>query len=295
MGVRVLIAGGGGQLATALRQVAWPGGWDIVHAGRPALDLADPERAACFVRAAAPDLLINAAAFTAVDRAEDEPALAMRINAEAPAAMAEALRPNGGRFVFLSSDYVFDGTKPAPYLESDTTAPLSAYGLSKQAGEAAVLAADPGHLVVRTSWVFSPWGTNFVKTMLRLGAERDEVRVVADQQGCPAFAPDLAVALAGLSTAAAAGDLSGGIYHAANAGEVSWHGFAAAIYASAARRGARVPRLVAIPAAEFGAKARRPANGVLGGRRLMAETGIAMRPWSAALDDCLDALIGPGG
>ncbi len=235
---------------------------------------------------------MNAAAYTAVDRAEAERDLAFAVNADAPGAIARACEAIGARLLTVSTDYVFDGSKTGPYLEDDPVSPANAYGASKAAGEALVAAAGGRHVIVRTSWVFAPYGTNFARTMLRLGAERRELRVVDDQRGRPTYAPDLAAALIAVAARAAVADRPGGIVHAANAGETSWHGFARAVFDGARARGAPVPeRLHAIPTSEYPTPARRPANSTLGGERLAQDWGVALRPWTEALDDCLDRLL----
>ena len=294
---RVLIAGRGGQLATALLAAFRDAGWDAVALGRPELDLGGPPQAvAARVLGIAPQLVVNAAAYTAVDRAEDEPAAAMAVNRDGAAALAEAAERCGAAMIHVSTDYVFDGTKGAPQSEDDAVAPLGAYGASKLAGERAVLAENPRAAVVRTAWVCSATGQNFLRTMLRLGAERAEVGVVADQRGAPIFADDLAAALLRMGEAlveAEPGDPVFGTFHLAGAPDTTWHGFAAAIFEGAARRGAARPRLKAIATADYPTKARRPADGRLDCSRIETVHGIARPEWRRGLDRALDTLLGP--
>ena len=197
--MRVLVTGKHGQVATALLERARAGA-ELVMLGRPEFDLTEPATLAKAIVAAQPDVVINAAAYTAVDKAESEPDLAHRVNAEAAGAVAAAAAEIGAPILQLSTDYIFDGSLGRPYRENDPTAPLGVYGASKRAGEAAVIKANPRHAILRTAWVYAPFGANFVRTMLRLGETRDVVRVVADQQGCPTNALDIADALLAVAT-----------------------------------------------------------------------------------------------
>jgi dTDP-4-dehydrorhamnose reductase len=233
--MRLLVFGTTGQVARELARAAPGRGATLAALGRAEVDLVDPVACAAAVMAAEADAVINAAAYTAVDRAEDEPELAHAVNAAAPGAMAEAAAARGLPFLHVSTDYVFDGTPGRPWREDDPTGPLGAYGRSKLAGEQAVAAADGPHVVLRTSWVFSAHGTNFVKTMLRVGAERDALRVVDDQVGGPTPARAIAGALLAIAGAFAAGRGQSGVYHFAGAPDVSWAGFARAIFAPASR------------------------------------------------------------
>jgi glucose-1-phosphate thymidylyltransferase len=294
---RVLIAGRGGQLATALLPLFREAGWEATALGRQELDLAGP--AAGIVSAVmgiAPCLVINAAAYTAVDRAEDDEAGAMAVNRDGAAALADAAERCGAAMLHVSTDYVFDGSKGAPYAEDDAVAPLGAYGRSKLAGEVAVLAANPRSAVLRTAWVCSANGQNFLRTMLRLGAEREEIGVVADQRGAPIFADDLARAILQMADAlveAEAGAPVFGTFHLGGAPDTSWHGFAEAIFAGAALRGARTPRLKAIATADYPIRATRPADSRLDCSRIAAVHGVQRPDWRAGLARALDTLIGP--
>lgn len=289
---RVLVLGRSGQLARELARATWPDGWTVEFAARPELDLRFPDQVAAAVLAAKPDLVVNAAAYTAVDQAESESELAHAVNAAGPAAAAAAARQAGAAFICVSTDYVFDGRAGGAYAEDAPLNPLSAYGRSKAEGEAIIRQALSEHVILRTSWVFSAHGTNFVKTMMQLGAERETLRVVADQRGRPTAAADLAAAIVAVATALAAGRLHYGTFHVANAGETTWHGFATAIFERLAARGEPVPRQVeALTTAEYPVKAVRPANSVLDCSRIAATYGITLRPWQDALDDCLDELV----
>jgi dTDP-4-dehydrorhamnose reductase len=283
-----LVIGRTGQLARELAVLGAPEGLTLRFLGRDEADLTRPEAVADVVRRAAPDLVLIAAAYTAVDRAESEEAVARVVNAEAPGAIARAAAGLGAPVVHLSTDYVFDGTKPEPYVESDPTAPVSAYGRTKAAGETAVLASGARAAVIRTSWVYSPFGANFVKTMLRLAESRDEVAVVADQLGRPTYAADLAAAVAGMGRRLLDG-VDGGVFHYGGAGDATWADFAEAVFAGSARRGGRAPAVRRIATAEFPTPARRPANSRLDTAKI-ERLGIAPRPWQEALELCLDRL-----
>ncbi len=286
----VLVVGETGQLARELARAAWAPGVEVTFAGRDIIDLARPETATAVVAAMKPGVVVNAAAYTAVDKAESDADQAFLVNRDGPAALARAAAAVGAPVIHVSTDYVFDGTKDGAYTEDDPVAPVSVYGRSKEAGERAVREAAEHHVILRTAWVYSPFGNNFVKTMLRLGAEREELRVVADQRGCPTAAADIAAAIVRLAGA----DHGWGTYHYSGAGPTTWHGFAEAIFAGAAARGAKVPaRVTAIGTADYPTPAVRPANSVLDCTRIDRVHGIVARNWREALEDCLDALIGP--
>ncbi len=292
--MRVLIAGREGQLARAL--LARLAGYELTALEPPELDLTSRDSIAAAMETARPDLVINAAAYTAVDRAEDEPALARAVNATGAGWLAEAAAARGAPFVHVSTDYVFDGTKGAPYVETDPVRPLGVYGATKEEGERQVLAANPRSAVIRTAWVCSPDGANFVKTMLRLAKERDEIRVVADQHGAPTFAADLADAIARMAPrllAAQAGDEAFGIFHLSGAPHTTWHGFTQEILAQAGARGHRVPKLTPIATADYPTKAQRPADGRLDCGKIARVHGIQAAEWRVSLGRCLDVLVGP--
>ncbi len=295
--LRVLVAGREGQLAQALVPAFATAGWRVAAKGRAdGLDLTGPADAITeAVRAEAPDLVVNAAAYTAVDRAETEPAAASAVNRDGAAALAAAAAAVGAPVVHVSTDYVFDGAKGQPYAESDATAPIGAYGRSKLEGEAAVLAANPRAAVLRTSWVCSATGQNFLRTMLRLAEAREEVSVVDDQRGAPTFAADLAAAILAMAprlAASPAGDEAFGVFHLSGAPDTTWHGFASAIFAGAAARGRRAPALRAIPTSAYPTPTRRPADSRLDCSRIAAVHGVRRPDWRPALERCLDDLLG---
>jgi dTDP-4-dehydrorhamnose reductase len=275
-------------------------GWEVLVIGRPELDLLHPDRVAevLVARGQGAAAVVNPAAHTAVDRAEDEPEQAFAINRDGARAVAEGAALLGLPLIHLSTDYVYDGGKGTPYRETDAPRPLGVYGASKLAGEQAVAAANPRHVILRTQWVASPYGANFVKTMLRLAGERPELRVVADQLGTPTFAADLALGIARvLENLCAAPELPDlcGTFHVAGAGETTWHGFAEAIMAGAAARGHRSVPVRAITTAEFPTRARRPADARLDCSKIAATHGFALPPWREGLEACLDRLIGACG
>jgi len=293
--LRVLVAGREGQVARALLSAFEAAGWQIAARGRDSLDLAGAASAiGDAVRAEAPDLVVNAAAYTAVDRAESELDAAMAVNRDGAAALAQAAASVGAPVLHVSTDYVFNGDKGEPYAEDDAPAPIGAYGRSKLEGEAAVLAANPRSLLLRTSWVCSATGQNFLRTMLRLAETRDEVSVVDDQRGAPTFAADLAeaiVLMAPRMVASRAGDPAFGVFHLSGAPDTTWHGFAEAILAGAAARGRRVPVLRAIPTSAYPTPTRRPADSRLDCSRIAAVHSIRRPAWRPALERCLDALL----
>ena len=295
----ILLLGAAGQIGWELARTLAPLG-PVVALSRAEIDLASAEAIRDRVRTTAPGLIVNAAAYTAVDRAEREPDLATAVNGTAPGVLAEEAKRLRVPLVHYSTDYVFDGRPPAgadgaarPYVESDPAAPINVYGLSKLAGEQAIRAVAPIHLILRTSWIYAARGRNFLDTMRRLAAERDEVRVVADQTGGPTWARMVAEATAQIlaATWGAAGPDGladrGGTYHLSASGATSWHGFAAAIFAAMAASGARVPRLTAITTADYPTPAARPAYSVLDGSALACAFGLALPPWPDQLALCL--------
>ncbi|MDN3713193.1 dTDP-4-dehydrorhamnose reductase [Paracoccus cavernae] len=278
----LLVFGRTGQVATELARLA-P---DAVFLGRDQADLSDPAACAAAIRASGARAVINAAAYTAVDRAESEPELARLVNADAPAAMASAAAGLGLPFVHISTDYVFAGDGERPWIETDPTGPLGVYGATKLAGEQAILASGAQAAILRTSWVFSAHGANFVKTMLRLGAERPELRVVADQHGGPT--PARAIAQACLTMAEAMLDdrSKGGIYHFSGAPDTNWADFARAIMAQAGLSCA----ITDITTADYPTPAARPANSRLDCSAIARDFGILRPDWQAGLVDVLTEL-----
>jgi dTDP-4-dehydrorhamnose reductase len=297
--MRIFVAGQHGQLALALSR-ALPAAGHQVHAlDLPALDLGSQAsiRAAVAALPWRPELVVNAAAYTAVDRAEEDRATAFRVNANGAGWLAAEAAALGAAFVHVSTDYVFNGAKGALYTEEDAPDPTGVYGASKLAGELLVLAANPRSAILRTAWVCSADGNNFLRTMLRLARDgRPSLGVVADQLGAPTFAADLAAAITHMAprlAASPAGDPGFGLFHLTGAPHTSWHGFASAIFAGLAARGEAVPDCRAITTAEYPTKARRPADGRLDCRRIAAVHGVAPADWRGSLEAALDILAGP--
>lgn len=283
--MRVLVFGSTGQVATEL---SWRA--EVTSLGRGRADLADPEACAAVIHAEAPEAVINAAAYTAVDRAEEEEALATRINGDAPAAMAAACAEMDIPFVHISTDYVFDGSGGAPHRPDEATSPLNAYGRSKLAGEEGVRAAGGMHAILRTSWVVSAHGSNFVKTMLRVGPERGHLRVVADQIGGPTPAADIADACLTIAGMLAEDPGKSGTYHFAGAPDTSWAGFARAIFQMA---GLAVS-IEDIQTSDYPTPARRPLDSRLDCTSTEVVFGIPRPDWRAGLARILDELSAKG-
>jgi dTDP-4-dehydrorhamnose reductase len=286
----LLLTGAGGQVGVEIVRLAAARGLPLHALTRAELDIADGEAVAQAVRRARPDGVINAAAYTAVDRAEAEPEAAFAVNRDGAAHLAAACAAAGIPLVHLSTDYVFDGTKGAPYTPDDPVAPLGVYGRSKADGEAAVRAALREHVIVRTAWVFSAHGHNFVRTMARLMQERDEVRVVADQFGHPTWAGDLARIALDLAGRAVAQTAPWGTLHAAGQPLTSWHGFAEAIHASLGDR-ARATRVEPIPTEAYPTPARRPVRVELD-MGALALAGLDLPDWRPALDAVVAEIVG---
>jgi len=256
---------------------------EVIATDRSTLDLSDIDAVRRVVREVKPEIIVNAAAYTAVDRAESEPELAMRINGIAPRVLAEEAKRLGALLLHYSTDYVFDGTKSTPYVESDVPSPINAYGQSKLAGEQAIEASGASHLILRTSWVYGPRGKNFLLTMLRLARERDELHVVNDQRGTPTSAIALASATAQILWRRRAE--ANGLCHLTSAGETTWFGFAEAILERAHPKLKSVPRLVPITTAEYVTPAKRPANSVLDCSNASRSLGVQLADWRSGLDD----------
>jgi dTDP-4-dehydrorhamnose reductase len=291
--VRVAVSGRSGQVVTSLRERGAAAGHQVIALGRPDLDLGNPASVRQALESASPDVIISAAAYTAVDKAEDEQTLAHSSNAAGAGAMAEAARALGVPLVHISTDYVFDGTLPRPYRETDATRPTGVYGASKLAGEAAVLAAHAGNsAVLRVAWVYSPFGGNFVKTMLRLAGERDEVSVVADQIGNPTSALDIADGILKVASnlVADADPARRGVFHMTTGGEASWADFAEAIFAASAAAGGPTARVRRITTAEYPTPARRPANSRLDSRLIARVHDVVLPDWRNSLQDVVRRL-----
>ena len=282
----ILVTGGTGQLATALGRAA-PDRVRVV--GRPMLDFDRPGSIDALFAGGAPAVLVNAAAWTAVDAAETEPDAARRANADAPARLAELCRRHATRLIHISTDYVFDGDKGAPYTEQDATNPTGVYGATKLAGEMAVHAAAPDAAILRTAWVYAEGGRNFVRTMLNAARKAPHLRVVADQRGNPTNADDLAEAVLAVAARLQEG-APGGLYHAAGSGEATWHGFAEAIFAEAALFDWPIPTVEPIATAEWPTPARRPADSRLDCTRLNDIYGVRLPDWRPSLHRAVAAI-----
>lgn len=293
--MHVLTFGTTGQLARELARADWGPGYEQTQLSRAEADLRDDAALETAIRRHRPNLVVIAAAYTGVDKAESEPDAAMQVNGTAPGVIGAVAAEVGAAVVHVSTDYVFDGDKPVPYVDTDSVSPLGVYGRSKEAGERAVRAANPRHAILRTAWVYSPFGANFVKTMLRLAAERDSVAVVGDQVGCPTAAGDLARALVRVGRRLLADPATAGTYHAAGDGTTSWHGFAEAIFAEIERSGAKRPANRAIGSADYPTPARRPKNSRLDSSRLAAVFGVSLPSYTSSLPAVLDELRASAG
>jgi len=286
---RILIVGGTGQLGLEL-QHSFAGTNPMVAVDREVVDLRVPDQIRSIVRSVKPDIILNSAAYTAVDRAESEPEIAAAINTRAPRILAEEALQAGALLVHYSTDYVFDGSKEEPWTETDAPNPLNAYGAGKLGGEEAIRQAGGRYLIFRTSWVYGPHGKNFLLTMLRLGRERDELSVVDDQFGAPTTSMELARATRTIVDGVLAGEFGSeqewaGLYHMTCSGATSWYGFAEAIFARATELlGGRKPEVNAIPTSAYPTPATRPRNSVLSNAKLQARFGLRLLVWQEALD-----------
>ncbi len=291
---RILLVGAAGQVGRELERSFADAG-EMSAYNRDTLDLAAPDDLRAAVRSAVPNVILNAAAYTAVDRAETEPETAMAINAHAPRVLAEEASRTDALLVHYSTDYVFDGSKAGPWVETDEPNPLNVYGASKLAGEKAIREAGGKYLILRTSWVYGPHGNNFLRTMLRLGRERDSVKIVDDQFGAPTSSMELARATRTIVDSVLAGrfgpvDDWAGLYHMTCSGSVSWCGFAQAIFARAEKQlNGRTPEAHPIRSSEYPVKARRPHNSVLSNEKLFARFGVRLAPWEYALDEVMNS------
>ncbi|MDR6503897.1 dTDP-4-dehydrorhamnose reductase [Burkholderia ambifaria] len=286
----ILVTGVNGQVGFELLR-SLQGLGRVVACDRSMLDLSDLERVRGVVRELKPSIIVNPAAYTAVDKAETDVDAARRLNAEVPRVFAEEAARSGAALVHYSTDYVFDGTKEGAYVETDATNPQNVYGLTKLEGEQAIAATGCAHLILRTSWVYGRRGKNFLLTMLKLGSERPELRVVADQIGAPTWSKTIATATSHIVAQALAADGSdwwarhSGVYHFTSAGATSWHGFAEAIFANA--MGERAPKVVPIPASDYPVPAKRPSNSRLSHDKLTEAFGLRLPDWAGALKLCL--------
>lgn len=292
--MRIVVTGREGQVARALVERAAGAGATLVAVGRPELDLERPETIGPALKAARPDMVVNAAAYTAVDLAESAEATALAVNGAGAGEVAAAASRLGVPVIQISTDYAFDGGLGRPYREDDATGPISAYGRSKLAGEQAVAVATPDHAILRTAWVYSPFGRNFVRTMLRLGAERSEVGVVADQIGSPTSALDIADAvLAVARNLVARPDDTAlrGVFHMAAQGDASWAEVAEAVFADAEAAGRKPVQVKRIATSDYPTPARRPANSRLDGAKLASIHGVALPHWRGSLTTCVARLL----
>ena len=293
--MKILITGAKGQVGWELARAAQPLG-EVIALDRSGADLADLEGLRRLVRRLRPDVILNAAAYTAVDKAEDDEAAALRINGEAPGVLAQEALALDALLVHYSTDYVFDGTAQWPYVESDLTAPVSVYGRSKLIGEQAIAATGGRWLVFRTSWVYAPRGGNFPRTMLRLACEREALKVVADQFGAPTGARLIAdvttQAVARAADESAQGRFESGIYHLTASGSTSWHGLACAVIEGARKRGwpIKADTIDGIPAEQYPTRARRPFNSRMSTAALVARFGVSLPPWEQGIELLLDDL-----
>jgi dTDP-4-dehydrorhamnose reductase len=294
MAQKIFIAGKHGQVAQALGRAYKLRSDNVVMVGRSNISVTNASDLLSAVMAFNPDVVINAAGYTAVDKAEDDKEAAFAINRDGARFVAAAAKAAGVPVIHLSTDYVFDGGKPAPYVETDPTNPLNVYGESKLAGEVAVASCSSNYVILRTSWVCSPIGHNFVKTMLRLARDRDEVAVVDDQWGCPTFAADLAAVIVSIGDKLASADDRSrfcGIYHASGAGETTWYRFAREIMAQSAAKGGPACRVRAIASREYPTRAKRPAYSCLDCSKIKRVFDITPAGWQISLEACLDVLI----
>ncbi|GAA0743819.1 dTDP-4-dehydrorhamnose reductase [Sphingomonas sp. ABOLD] len=290
--MRILVTGHDGQVAQALAEQAQ--GHELVFTAYPEFDLSKPETIEAAVARIQPELIVSAAAYTAVDKAESEPELAMAINGDGPGVLARAGAEIGAPIIHLSTDYVFDGSLDRPWREEDPTGPLGVYGATKLAGEQAVQASGATHAVLRLAWVYSPFGNNFVKTMLRLAETRDALNVVEDQRGCPGSALDIATAILTVVEHWQREGATSGLYHFTGSGETTWADFARAIFAESAKHGGPTAEVTGIPTSGYPTPAKRPANSRLDCTRFAETFGYRAPAWQESLAVVVDRLFAAG-
>jgi dTDP-4-dehydrorhamnose reductase len=293
--VRLYVIGSQGQIARSLYEAESDDRIVVGHSSRSELDILQPATIRRALSSFLPDVIINPAAYTAVDKAESEPDLAFSVNRDGAGAVAAAAQELGIPIIHLSTDYVFDGQKSAPYVETDSVAPQSVYGRSKLAGEIAVAAACEQHIILRTSWVYAPFGTNFVRTMMRLGNERDRLRVVNDQVGCPSYAPDIARAIISIARSIQSNGWRqelAGVTHLAGPDEITWFTFADEIMRLVKARGGHSATIEPISTSDYPTAAARPANSRLNCDRLQSLFNLRLPALSDALERCIDRLLG---
>ena len=294
--MRIAVTGREGQVVRSLCERAPLRGHEIIALGRPQLDLAgSPADIAAALEAASPDVIVSAAAYTAVDKAESEPEAAFAVNEGGARAIAGAAHQLDVPLIHLSTDYVFDGDKASPYVEEDSTGPTGVYGASKLAGEEAVIAAHNDSAVLRTAWVYSPFGANFVKTILRLAAERDTLRVVADQRGNPTNALDIADGILAVAEHLLNSDdpEQRGIFHMTAAGEASWAEFAAAVFDFSRNAGGPAADVEPITSGDYPTPAKRPSNSRLDCSKLERAHGVRLPHWRSSLEPVVERLVAP--
>lgn len=284
----ILVTGANGQLGNELQLLANENpAYRFFFTDVDTLDICNKEAVMAFVNENRTDYILNCAAYTAVDKAEDNAALCEKINCDAVRNLGEAAAAAGARVIHVSTDYVFDGTRHTPYRETDPTCPRSVYGHTKLAGEKALLAACPGSVIIRTAWLYSAFGNNFVKTMLRLGKEREEIQVIFDQVGTPTYAADLAAAILAVVNQSEAGDFRPGIYHFSDEGVCSWYDFTVSILKAAGIEGCRV---TPIETKDYPAKAERPHYSVLNKAKIKSAYALTIPHWETSLAKCLEKL-----
>lgn len=292
--MKILVTGQHGQVVSAMREIGALSGHEILTVGRPEFDLLHPESVQSVIEQAAPDAIVSAAAYTAVDKAEDEPELAYAINAQGAEAIAKAARLLNVPFIHLSTDYIFDGQLDRPYVETDPSGPAGVYGASKLAGEQAILDCYQGNSVIlRVAWVYSPFGNNFVKTMLRLASDRDEISVVADQIGNPTSALDIAAAVLHIAENLALDSAPQlrGVFHMTGQGEASWAEFAEAIFATSAELGGPSATVKPISTADYPTRAKRPQNSRLSCGHLQRVHGVTLPKWTDSVAVVISQLV----
>lgn len=286
----IVILGAGGQVGTELQRSFVDAG-EVIACDRKAADLSRPEELRSVIAQLQPAVILNAAAYTAVDRAESEPELAMTINGHVPRVLAEEATKLDALLVHYSTDYVFDGSKKSPWIESDSPNPLNVYGRTKLAGEDAIREVDGKYLIFRTSWVYGPHGHNFLRTMLRLGRDRDQLKVVDDQFGAPTSSMAIADATRAIVDNASTAEAAFGIYHMTCGGETTWRGFAQEIFSQHHQQsGENVPQVISIPSSEYPTPATRPANSTLSNEKLQSAFGVFLPDWQSALTAVMTAL-----
>lgn len=290
--MKVLILGTPGQLGHELMRAAWPAGTELIGLAYPEFDMARPENVDAAVADNACDVVVNATAYTAVDKAETEQELAHAVNAAGVERLALACKAKGIPLIHVSTDYVFDGSKDGVYVETDPVCPVNVYGATKEAGETLLRAAWERHVILRTSWVYAAHGANFIKTMLRFGRERDEMRVVDDQHGAPTSAADLAAAIVAIcGQIVGKTDAPWGAYHLTGSGWTTWAGFADHVFQRLAREEGKRPKLIRIATTDYPTPAKRPANSRLDCSKIERAFGVKLPHWEESVDRVLDELL----